>query len=224
MDDETSRVLWHTPTEYDALRHGPPYLPGMPYKPVILSSKQRSDVKAFVKSAKVVIEGASLASLLASLQGAALLHQTHHWSTKGRAFFADHLLFERLYNESLELIDQVAERMMGLGAPSILATTQARIALMFVQQCGTPQTPDEMVSSSLKGEMAVLTLVDRVIAAFDQSNNLTHGLSNLLEGVADKHESFVYLLQQRVIPGTPAIGVRILPASPAEVYSYDRGK
>ncbi len=218
MDDETSRVLWHTPTEYDALRHGPPYLPGMPYQPVVLSSKQRSDIKAFVKSAKVaaVPEGASMTSLLGALQGAALLHQTHHWSTKGRAFYADHLLFERLYNESLEFIDQVAERMVGLGKPAILAHVQASLALTFVQQCGQPSTPDEMVSSSLRGELAILRLVGLVIAAFDSADALTHGTSNLLEGVADKHEGFVYLLQQR---GTP----EALTAPPVAIYSYNRG-
>jgi DNA-binding ferritin-like protein len=125
-------------------------------------------------------------------------------------------LFERLYNESLEFIDQVAERMMGLGTPAIVAHVQAGLALTFIQNCGIARTPDEMVSSSLRGELAILTLVDQVLSAFEQSNTLTHGTSNLLEGVADKHESFVYLLQQR---GNP----EALPAGPVEIYSYDRG-
>lgn len=217
MDDETSRVLWHTPTEYDALRHGPPYLPGMPYKPVVLSASERQSVKAFAKHAKIAImEGATMTALLGALQGAALLHQTHHWSTKGRTFYTDHLLFERLYNESLELIDQVAERMMGLGAPAIVASVQAGLLLTFIQNCGIARTPEEMVSSSLRGELAILNLVNQVLNSFEQSGTLTHGTSNLLEGVADKHESFVYLLQQR---GTP----ESMPAAPVDAYSYDRG-
>lgn len=216
MNDETSRVLWHTPTEYDALRHGPPYLPGMPYKPIVLSSSERSSVKAFAKHAKIVIaEGSTLGALLGALQGAALLHQSHHWSTRGRDFFADHLLFERLYNESLEFIDQVAERLIGLGGPVIQANVQAGLVLSFVQRCGLARTPDEMVSTSLRGELAILTLVDQVLTTFERSNTLTHGTSNLLEGVADKHESFVYLLQQRGNPET-------LPAPSAAIYSYDR--
>ncbi len=216
MDDETSRVLWHTPTEYDALRHGPPYLPGLPYKPVVLNASQRQSVKAFAKKAKVsVVEGTTMTALLGALQGAALLHQTHHWSTKGRTFYTDHLLFERLYNESLEIIDPLAERMMGLGTPAILAHVQAGLLLTFVQNCGIARTPEEMVSSSLRGELAILTLVNQVLTSFEQNGTLTHGTSNLLEGVADKHESFVYLLQQR---GNP----EELPAAPVEIYSYER--
>jgi starvation-inducible DNA-binding protein len=188
----------------------------MSYKPVVLSSNERSSVKAFVKHAKIVIaDGSTLGDLLGALQGAALLHQSHHWSTRGRTFFADHLLFERLYNESLEVIDQVAERLIGLGGPVIQANVQAGMILAFVQKCGLARTPDEMVATSLRGELAILTLVDRVLTAFEQSDALTHGTSNLLEGVADKHESFVYLLQQRGNPES-------IPAPPVAIYSYDR--
>jgi DNA-binding ferritin-like protein len=216
MDDETFKVLWHSPTEYNPLRHCPPYLPGLPYQPVVLSSEQRDAVKAFAKSASVEVEGSSLTALLGGLQGAALLHQTHHWSTRGRAFFADHQLFERLYNESLEFIDQVAERMIGLGAPRVHAFTQARLVLEFVTKCGMAHTPDEMIQASIKAELAVLALVDQVLRSFEASGTLTPGTSNLLEGVADQHESFLYLLQQRSTPEG-------LPAAPVPVYSYDRG-
>jgi DNA-binding ferritin-like protein len=213
MDDETFNVLWHTPTEYNPLRHCPPYLPGLPYTPVVLSSEQRGAVKAFAKSANVTVDGTSMTALLGALQGAAMLHQTHHWSTRGRTFYADHQLFERLYDESLELIDQVAERLIGLGSPRIQAFTQARLALEFVQKCGLSNSPDEMVQASIKAEIAILNLVDQVLRAFETSGTLTHGTSNLLEGVADKHESFLYLLQQRNVPG----------ALPVPVYSYERG-
>jgi DNA-binding ferritin-like protein len=216
MDEETFNVLWHTPTEYNPLRHCPPYLPGLPYTPVVLSSEQRGAVKAFAKSAGAVVQGSSAVALLGGLQGAAMLHQTHHWSTRGRTFYADHQLFERLYNESLEYIDQVAERIIGLGTPRIQAFTQARLALDFVMKCGISQTPDEMIQASVKAEIAVLGLVDQVIRAFEVSGTMTPGTSNLLEGVADKHESFLYLLQQRNTPE----GV---PAAPVPVYTYDRG-
>lgn len=217
MDDETFRVLWHTPTEYNPLRHGPPYLPGGPYTAVKLSSEQREGVRSFAKKALTVpaqlttpLQQNDLATLLGALQGAALVHQAHHWSTNGRTFYSDHKLYEQLYNESLEFIDQVAERMMGLGAPAVIAAAQVRVMLAFIQQCGLARTPDEMAQVSLSAELLVLNLVRRVIANLDSAGTLTPGTSNLLEGLADQHETFVYLLQQRSAPTGSA------------VYSYDR--
>jgi starvation-inducible DNA-binding protein len=220
-DDDTFRVLWHTPTEYNPLRHGPPYLPGTPYEPAKLSTEQRAKVRNLAKNAAVVpaqldpsIQVPSLTTLLGALQGASLVHQTHHWSTLGPTYYGDHLLFERLYNESQEFIDQVAERMMGLGASAVVAVAQTRVMSAFVQQCGLARTPDEMAQVSLTAELLILNIVKRVLDTFDASETLTPGTSNLLEGLADKHEAFVYLLQQRTktasVPETPT------------VYSYDR--
>lgn len=222
MDEETFRVLWHTPTEYNPLRHCPPYLPGLPYIPVVLSSEQRTEVKAFTKNAGSVplqpsLQGVNLVTLLGCLQGAALVHQVNHWSTFGPSFYADHKLYEQLYNESLEFIDQVAERMMGLGASAVVGVTQARVIQAFVQQCGMAHTPDEMAQVGLTAELLVLRVTEKVLENFDASGTLTPGTSNLLEGLADKHETFVYLLQQRAAVVPPPA-----PTSPTEVYSYDR--
>jgi len=56
---------------------------------------------------------AELSSLLAVLRSAAIVHQAHHWQTRGIPFEGDHKLYEQLYNESLEMIDQLAERAVG---------------------------------------------------------------------------------------------------------------
>lgn len=212
LREETKDVLWHQPVSYDPLRHGPPYLPGTPYEPVKLSSVQRAEVKAYVKQAagEVPVSGATpLSTMLACLQASAMVHQAHHWSTRGPSFYADHLLFERLYNESLDFIDQVAERAVGMGQPgSILAVDQARLILSFVN-VPPPVGPDDMVRLSLALETAVLQAVDVVIDIMEDNGTMTSGLANLLEGLADKHESFVYLLRQRSTQESTA-------------YSYDR--
>ncbi len=195
--EEVQRVVWHTPTEYDPLKHGPPYLPGVAYEPVKLSSNQKAEVRKLVKQASrpFVSEnaGSPLVALLGVLQAVALLHQTHHWSTRGPAYYADHLLFERLYNESLEFIDQVAERAVGQGMPGISATTQASRMLACLEALGPANGAQGMVEVSLAAELFCLSSVKAVL----DGSEVSPGTSNLLEGVADKHESFVYLLQQR---------------------------
>jgi DNA-binding ferritin-like protein len=214
---DSDRTVWHTPTEYNPYRDGPPYLPMLPFEPVRLSSEQRIEVKSFVKKAGEMTpllvtlgEPSPLVALLGVLQAASLLHQTHHWSTRGPVYYADHLLFERLYNESQEFIDQVAERAVGLGEPFISAINQARDVLSHVGQFGgSSKSPEKMVTSSLKAELACLAWIKSAIDRMTASGTLTPGVSNLLEGIADKHETFVYLLRQR--------------ASGGEGYSYDRG-
>lgn len=227
--EESKRVVWHTPTEYNALRHGPPYLPRTPYEPVKLSSIQKAEVRAFVKNASepgslLAQEdaGSPLVTLLAVLQAAALVHQTHHWGTRGHAFYADHLLFERIYNESLEFIDQVAERAVGLGLnrpngqPDISALDQLETMILVIKGTVNLTThPEDMVNVSLGMELRCLSSIDVTLQAMQKhvttfgrdKTEPSHGTVNLLEGIADKHETFVYLLQQR---GTPV------------KYSYDR--
>lgn len=54
-----------------------------------------------------------------------------------------------------------------------------------------------LVAASLKVEALVLSMIDAAIEVMGNSDSLTQGTSNLLQGVADLHETFVYLLQQR---------------------------
>lgn len=198
--EESIRVVWHEPTQFDPLRHGPPYLPSSPYEPVKLSSSQRAEVQKLVKTAsKPVIASENLLfSTLARLQALALLHQSHHWGTSGPNFFEDHLLFERIYKESLELIDQLAERSVGVGSLKQLpASEQAALMTEILSNIGTAITSTEMIEKSLSAEVSCVDVVSQLIETMKSAGTLSHGLSKLLEDIADKHETFVYLLSQR---------------------------
>lgn len=191
MDKEVQRVLWHSPIEYDALEHGPSYLPR----------------KSTPKTASMFLNG-SLTMVLATLQAAALVHQTNHWSTRGSTFYGDHLLFERLYSESQELIDQVAEKAIGSGEVAwidVVELANVTAGIVVAMRASIPEAPDR-ASISLAAEAFVLDELKRTLDGYENEGKLTPGISNLLEGVADKHESFVYLLKQ---------------SSPND-YNYDR--
>lgn len=215
---EGIEAVWHDPTSYAVTKHGPSFLPGR----AKLASAQKAEVQAFVKQAGVGIPddptGSPLGTTLNFMRALAHIHQTHHWLTFGPNFLADHNLFERLYTESLDFIDQVAERTVGSGGgPAVDPLLQAQGVLSIVAfVCGhlesdpSPSslesaTPDLMVQRSLIGETAFLKLLTLMLSRLEASGAATPGIRNLLEGVADKHETFVYLLRQRATP-----------------YSYDR--
>ena len=46
------------------------------------------------------------------------LYKKHHWQVSGQTFYQLHLLFDKHYDEQVELVDQIAERIQMLGGLS----------------------------------------------------------------------------------------------------------
>jgi len=139
----------------------------------------------------------SLASVAVTLRAVYLMHQAAHWQTKGPSFVGDHKLFGDLYDATLDEIDMVSERAVGLGDPLLvcpLKTTQLALELLeaFGRECDVPDA-DKLVQLSLEAERGLLQVI-----ASAMKGDMTDGAQNLLQGVADKHETHVYLLQQRL--------------------------
>lgn len=171
-------LIWNT--DYDPLQDGPPYLPSN------------------VKSKRVHASGQSperlLTAILALLRAASLIHQTNHWNVRGS--YGDHEMFMRIYEESQEFIDQLAEKSIGLGVlTEISAVSQAKLVYDLVRMLGQGQGA---IQTSLVAEETVLEWLRGGLESLEEHAMGTPGLRNLLEGVADKHESFVYLLKQRL--------------------------
>ena len=210
------QAVWHNPTEYNVMHHGPSYLPGKKASADLMASKIQ--VQAALKNSAYYDAGsqmslgmAPLATLLGVLRAASHIHQTHHWQTRGGHYYADHLLFQRLYEESQDFIDQVAERSVGAGSEMLVDAVQQVELMEHVVKAvckGGVEAPETMIQSSLAMEQFVLGLLKAVIHQLESSGNLSPGTSNLLEGLGDKHEQFTYLLGQR--------------SKTAAAYTYDR--
>ncbi len=50
--------------------------------------------------------------------------RTLHWYAKGRTFFALHSKFEEYYNETAEIVDELAERILMLGEKPVYSFSQ----------------------------------------------------------------------------------------------------
>lgn len=61
-----------------------------------------------------VVKGLSL--LLADLQVYYTNLRNFHWNVRGRSFYTMHAKYEELYNDAAEKVDEVAERLLQLGA------------------------------------------------------------------------------------------------------------
>lgn len=61
----------------------------------------------------------NLNQLLADTMTLRDLYKKHHWQVSGPTFYQLHLLFDKHYDEQVELVDLIAERIMLLGGVSV---------------------------------------------------------------------------------------------------------
>jgi DNA-binding ferritin-like protein len=132
---------------------------------------------------------------IASLKGMALVHQHSHWTTRGIAFYGDHLLFERLYNSALKDLDLAAEKMIGLFGDSVLdydlqTELLHKVLLKYSRLEGSP------LEMSLTVEKDFLKFSMEAYHSFEEDGKLTLGLDDAIMAIASQREESVYLLQQ----------------------------
>ena len=223
--------IWHDPSTYDHMAMGPPYLPGSDAVKSVGQSKEASSgvpdskslseirglvskvasenkdfFRRFLSSGEydfLGLEGNELSILLAYLRAIGFIHQTHHWQVQGESSYGDHLLFERIYNDTLAMIDSLAERAVGVGDPSkVNPVIQATLHCDAIKDLYNGEPMGNMMARgcvlvSLHGVLKFMALLGVVYDKMKSSGTLTPGIDNLLQGIGDKHEEFVYLLRQR---------------------------
>lgn len=206
--------MWHDPTSYDHFKMGPPYLPET--TKMRLASQIQADVQKeadaalaemgqILQMATASFGGApmsELAALLAYLKAEAWIHQAHHWQTRGDTYYGDHLLFERLYNDANGMVDSLAEKAVGTGNHLLVQPLLQGSFLLDVLKSlygDAPVNPPSDIYPvlSLRAVLRLLAFEKLVYGVLEQKGQLTHGIDNMLQGIADKHEEFAYLLKQR---------------------------
>jgi hypothetical protein len=204
---DATNVIWQDQSGFNPYLHGPPYLPGMQ-----VTMQRTANLK--VSSIKLSLaEGSELPSVLAFLRALSIIHQSHHWLTFGDSYFGDHLLFERLYNETQDEIDQVAEKAVGTGCdrslinPGWQSGTANRIISYFCGDgVGTGEVnPLTYVESSLSAEKHFVDYTGQLAKKMQDRNSLPRGTDNLLAGIEDKHQGHIYLLGQRKQGANPGL-------------------
>lgn len=117
---------------------------------------------------------------------------TSHWTVKGDAFYGKHLLFQRLYEEIEPSFDGLAEKIIGTFNCHELLTSsnQMEMAKMWLSQVDTISCPFER-------SLALLEMGQLWIEKCLQMEMST-GIVNFLEDLADKQEDKIYLIQQHL--------------------------
>ena len=131
-----------------------------------------------------------------------IMYQHVHWGTKGTAYYADHLLFERIYNKISEEIDGIAEKAVGLSSELSICpieTTTSALELLknIFPKFNISGDPHEFVEDMLIMENIFLEQNEKLYNKLEEEGSLTLGLDDLLTSIHSSHEENMYLLKQR---------------------------
>jgi starvation-inducible DNA-binding protein len=139
-----------------------------------------------------------LNAILADSMVLAALYKKAHWNAAGPTFYQLHLLFDKHYEEQVELVDALAERVQMLGGISVGDPRHA------AELTSIPRPPDgaEEVPVVLSRLLdAHETIIEKVREALDKTEeNKDLGSNDLLMGdVLRRHEMQVWFLAEHVV-------------------------
>jgi DNA-binding ferritin-like protein len=153
---------------------------------VLLRAKRPDLANVVAHTAVAAVNTEPLVKLLVFERALFSYHQAAHWRSSGAQYYGDHLLFQRLYEAIADEIDSLGERIMGLGgAIEVAAQTHAAGKLL-------DQWRGELTAQAQACEQQFLALIGSTM-----QGQWSDGVQNLLQGIADQHETHVYLLGRR---------------------------
>jgi DNA-binding ferritin-like protein len=135
---------------------------------------------------------------IATLQSLAII-QTHcHWLTRGNTFYGDHLLFERIYKNTLEDLDLAAEKLIGLfGDAALDYDTQTELLHKVLGKYSKLEgSPTHQILAAEKDFLKLSQQFYDILA--EGKDLLSLGLDDALMSIASRHEENTYLLKQRL--------------------------
>jgi len=132
---------------------------------------------------------------IATLKAISLIHQQNHLVSKGKNFYGNHLLFERLYKSSQEDLDSAAEKFIGLFGDDCL-NYDLQIELLTKVLSKYKNLEGSNVAMSIAIEKDFIKLSQEAYKLFRDVNQMSLGLDDLIMSISSNREEAIYLLQQ----------------------------
>ena len=116
----------------------------------------------------------------------------YHWNVKGPQFFMLHEKFELMYTEVGDVIDELAERIVGLdGVP--LHTLAAMLEASSLKEDSENPNSDLMVKRTVED---IETVVAKLQAGIEEAEGVDdRTTTNLLDGIRDGLEGHLWMLK-----------------------------
>jgi len=127
-------------------------------------------------------------------------HAAHH-VTKGTGFGGDHVnIYGEIYTQLGEDLDMIVEKGIGLTGDETLADPVSSLSLAATMLAQYPmaanQNAEMIACAAFEISKSYVSFLEGIYSQFEACN-MSLGLDDLLQGLANQYETYVYLLQQR---------------------------
>jgi DNA-binding ferritin-like protein len=161
-----------------------------------------SVVLKYTKASEIKVNEQDALVGLASLHALSMYMQHAHWVSKSEPYYGDHLLFQRLYEDISDDIDEYAEKFVGLIGHSFISPVKtSATANEILSKCvdfSNSSSGTRLFSDAEKLETLFVGMITSMYKELKTSDNLTLGLDDYLMSLCSKHENNLYLIKQRV--------------------------
>lgn len=137
-----------------------------------------------------------MSEYLDHLRAMYMVHQNNHWETNGNNYYGNHLLLQRIYEGVSELVDEAAEKIVGVYG-KIHQGDVSEIVKKY--QVELTEDPDAYIKSSLEAEKDFQQLAEKTYHTLKDSSTLTLGVDDMIMSQVSKSEVHTYLLQQALM-------------------------
>ena len=118
--------------------------------------------------------------------------QNYHWNVVGKGFFKIHTKLEEFYDKINEQVDDVAERILSIGARPY-GTLKDYLELTTIKEAENKEISVHDVLVSVKADFeSMLTLVKEIKATADDEND--YGTSAMLDEYISEYEKNLWML------------------------------
>ena len=135
---------------------------------------------------------------IAFLRALYLFYQNAHWQSNGPGSYSNHLMFQRLYENVLKEIDDVAEKSIALFDNEVLDLSKQNEMIFKILSKYSVKSND-FVITGIEFEKAFQDVAIRILNELKEQNKLSKGLENKILGQLDSSENpRCYLLKQNI--------------------------
>lgn len=119
-----------------------------------------------------------------------------HWYVKGRSFFTLHAKLEELYDQTAEIMDEVAERLLALGG-SPVASLKKALALTSVKELeDTPISSDDTVTALISDVEYWIHDTKEIVKLAEEEDDVA--TADLFTGYLAEYQKLLWMLKSYI--------------------------
>ncbi|WP_386694324.1 Dps family protein [Lonepinella sp. MS14435] len=133
-----------------------------------------------------------LNNLLATYQVFYMNVRGYHWNIKGVQFFSLHEKFEEYYDDLVEKVDEIAERILTLGYTPVHAFSEY-LSKSRIQEHKNASSAQDTLQGTLKGFQTLLQQQREILAISGDADD--EGTASLMSDYIKEQEKTIWMLK-----------------------------